>query len=412
MPVDLVRDLIARWPDPDAKDVPLLRQAGISAVLLEKPDRPFADACRAAGLQTLLAEELQWATAGSVDAPPGSKPLVLSEGLWPGIARDPAVAGRDVEVASASRDPWIEINAHWIAYLRALHPTRPALLGYKPDLGSRAVPFDSLELALIEARSFGGNYLLAVEPVYRQGLTGGDAKALAAWSQLGRTARWLREHDSLFGQAILPVVTQLVEPGDETPEFAKLMYRRNVSPALESAARLGPPDPRRLLLAAVALKAPGDGLRKRLLAHTESGTSVVVDGPGWPTAGLRLLRKDEDRDIFEAGKGRLIAYRESIADPSEFALDAIDLVTHNRRAVRVWNAPSVVALATGRGVLQCINYGSPIKVEIQVRMQGAFTGATLLRPEAAPAELKVARRGTTSEVFLPELRRLAVVVFR
>ncbi len=35
----------------------------------------------------------------------------------------------------------------------------------------------------------------------------------------------------------------------------------------------------------------------------------------------------------------------------------------------------------------------------------------MLRPGAEPAELKTARRGTTTEVFIPELRRLGIVVF-
>jgi hypothetical protein len=139
---------------------------------------------------------------------------------------------------------------------------------------------------------------------------------------------------------------------------------------------------------------------------------VVANGAGWPISQLRRLRADEDRDIFETGKGRLVVYREPISDPSEFAMDVIDLLSHKRRAVRLWNAPAVVAIATAKGVLHCINYGSPVNTAFQVRMQGAFTKATLLRPDAAQTELKVALRGTTSEILIPELRRFGIVVFR
>jgi hypothetical protein len=107
----------------------------------------------------------------------------------------------------------------------------------------------------------------------------------------------------------------------------------------------------------------------------------------------------------------VVAYRDAIADPSEFALDVIDVVTHRRRAARLWNAPAAIVTATGKGLLHCVNYGSPARSEVQARIHGAFTRATLLRPDGPPADLKAARRGSTTEVMIPSLSRLAVVVF-
>jgi hypothetical protein len=49
--------------------------------------------------------------------------------------------------------------------------------------------------------------------------------------------------------------------------------------------------------------------------------------------------------------------------------------------------------------------------DFPARVQGHFSRATLVRPEAAPLTLKTARRGSTTEVFVPELLRLGVVVF-
>ena len=103
-------------------------------------------------------------------------------------------------------------------------------------------------------------------------------------------------------------------------------------------------------------------------------------------------------------------------DPSEFALDVIDVISHKRRPVRLWNAPAVIALVTdsprrGERLLHVINYGSPINNDVQVRIQGHFTKATLMRPDAAPVALKPAKRGTTTEIFLEEMQRLGVVVF-
>jgi hypothetical protein len=61
--------------------------------------------------------------------------------------------------------------------------------------------------------------------------------------------------------------------------------------------------------------------------------------------------------------------------------------------------------------MHVVNYGGSAREEVQVHIQGHFAKATLLRPEAAPLPLKTARRGPSTEVFLPTLERLATVRF-
>jgi hypothetical protein len=316
----------------------------------------------------------------------------------------------------------VDSNGYWIGYLRALYPNRPPVLGYLPDkLGDRAVPFDSLELALIEAWTAGGNYILAIEPHYRAALLRNEPKATAAWEQLGRTARWLHEHIALFRRPSLPIVTTLVEPGPATAEISNLLYRRHVSPYICSVSEPPAPDPqRRLALVAANLRRPEPEVVKRILAHAEAGTTVITAAlptqQWWRVAGLKSVRSEPDREFFDFGKGRVVAYRRPIADPSEFALDVIDIIHHRNRAVRLWNALAVIALVTespqaGERLLHVINYGSPIDTELQARVQGHFTKAMLLRPDASPVPLQAAKRGATTELFLPEVRRLAVVVF-
>ena len=55
-------------------------------------------------------------------------------------------------------------------------------------------------------------------------------------------------------------------------------------------------------------------------------------------------------------------------------------------------------------------YGSPLSSEVLAGIQGGYSRASLLRPEAEPLSLPTARRGTTTEVMIPELRRVGVVV--
>jgi hypothetical protein len=212
MPIDLSKDVIVRWNDPDPAHVPLLKQAGIAAVLLAKPVAGFSEACSAAGIATIPVSEFQFVDVHALPAAKGAN-IVLTSGLWPGVTRPPEVAGRGDETASASRDPWLDANSFWVEYLRAMYPSRPAVLGYLPELGDRGVPFDTLELALIDSWIAGGNYILAVEPSYRAALLRNDPKALAAWKQLGRTAGWLQANRPLFRQNIPETITTLVDEG-------------------------------------------------------------------------------------------------------------------------------------------------------------------------------------------------------
>ena len=412
MPLDLSHNLAVRWSDPDPKHASLLREAAINQVLIPHPQEGFERACRSAGIGVTLEDQVQFVALKDLTQAAPGKPVVLVEGQWPGIGHGPNIARSEDEVASASSQPWVDSNGSWIGYLRALYPDRPPVLGYLPNLGNRLAPFDSLELALIEAWASGGNYVMALDPRFRGALLQGDEKAGAAWRQLGRTGRWLQQHAELFGKPTFATITQLVEEGEATAEIAHMLYRQNASPALANAAEPPAPDPeRRRVLVAVELKPPPVAVRDRILAHAQAGAAVVVNGDWWQNSSLSKVKSQEDRDFYQLGRGQVVAYRQTIDDPSEFALDMIDILTHPRRAVRLWNTAAVIALATGKNLLACVNYGSPTRWDVQARLLGTFAKATLIRPEAPGLPLQAARRGATTEVMIPELRRFGVVVF-
>jgi hypothetical protein len=365
-------------------------------------------------------QSLGWPEIGR--AKPGA-PVILAEGLWPGVARG-GNRDSDDETASASRQPWVDANGYWIGCLNALAPGRPAVLGYRPDEKAglskdRVVPFDSLELALVDAWVSGGNCLLDLEPRFRTALARGEAQATAAWTRFTQTAAWLKKNVAWFRQPVMPTATALVDPGTESAELANLMYRHAVSPALASAQAPPPASPGRVLaLVAASIHPPGGEARTRILEHAQQGAAVIVDAPAekawWKTAGLATAKEEEDRVLYKCGKGLLVAYRKPIEDPSEFAFDVIDFVTQKKRAVRIFMAPSVLPLVTQsrprEATLLLVNYGSPQRREFIVHVQGLFANARLERPEAASAEIKPSRRGTASEIVVPEINRAAVVI--
>jgi hypothetical protein len=427
MPLDLSTEIAVRWSECDPKLVSLLKEGGITTVLLPNRNEAFETACRKAGLKVEGLADIQFLALDSIGGAASNATVALTKGIWPGVSRGPRI-DEDEFTAGASATPWVDANGYWYGILRALYPDRPALLGYLPDdkagvKPETILPYDSLELALVEAWVNGGNYLLSLEPRYQARLLSGDAKALAAWRHLGHTARWLVENRSLFGQPAFPAITVLVEANDGVAEIINLLYRQNTSPALAPAANPPAPDPSRLLaLVAVGIQAPRAEIRSRILSHAEGGTSLIVDAPGdnawWRDPQLKLDRRQEDRELYSLGRGQVVAYKEAISDPYNFAFDVIDIVTQKRRAARLWNAPTAIALATssppganrGLALLHLINYGSRLEGEVLVAVQGSYSRAMMLRPEAPARSLPTAKRGTTTEVALPELERLAVVV--
>jgi hypothetical protein len=268
---------------------------------------------------------------------------------------------------------------------------------------------------LIDAWAAGGNYVMALDGRFREALLNQAQDALTAWRALGATARWLRTNVTLFRQPVQPVVTVLVDHNVTSIEIANLCYRHSVSPFLAAAANPPALDPRScLVLSAAGIDPPEGDVRRRILAHAAAGATVVADQPGekawWRVPGLKPLRADPDREFFSVGKGQIVAYKEPISDPGEFALDLIDIVGQGRRAARLFNSQAGVALATAT-TLQVINYGQRAGNPVLARLQGKFKRATLGRPESDPVEVKVAPRGTASEVAIPQLLRLATVVF-
>jgi len=307
VPLDLTREIVVRWGDPDPRHVPLLVEGGITAVIAAA-GAGMQEACARAGIGFIPVEQVRLLELReAVKARPEAYALVKA-GLWPGVHRsDPSVAG-------ATRATWMDQNCYLVNWLRALHSQSPAVLGYLPDKDAgvqpdRVVRFDSLELALAEAWVAGGNYAMALDPRFLDALLKGATEAADTWRRLGRTAKWLRANAALFRQPALPTVTVLVDVSGTSLEIANLCYRFNVSPALAAADDPPPPDPKRcLVLVAAGIEKPEGGVRARLLDHAIAGATVVADqngaGAWWRTEGMRPLRTDPDREWFSIGKAK------------------------------------------------------------------------------------------------------------
>ena len=481
---DLGFQVMGRWDTgaqagaADLKNVELLTKGGWTAVLLPWPAdaaaRAFADGCDKAGItpiaelgvmesaqQALQAAEATRAAgfaaialdaAGAFDKPealrdfvkelrgydalvfltrdqigwdvPGAH-LILKAGLWPGVRSPPNVEGRGIEVATASREPWVDSNAYLLGYLRGMFPDRPAALSYRADAAAgisdgRAVPYESLEVALVEAKLAGGNVVLSVEDDYRRALLSGDAEAGAAWESLGKTARFLRQNRDALERPNRSRIAVSAGTPAESGEILNLLYRRNLFPLVYPIGALPVLDSSRVrALVAANIPAPGRGELRRIEGYVRAG-GLLVAAPSdratpawWLFEGVEKTSADRDRDQYSFGSGRIVAYHDPILDPSEFALDVIDLVGVRVRDLRLWNAPAVVGLAAqhtrSSAQVHLINYDTPLEQGFPARVDGIFRTATLRDATGETRPLKAVKRGEMTEVWIDRLGRLAII---
>ncbi len=343
------------------------------------------------------------------EVPPNSG-RVIKDGLWPGIRRSSKVGEKEYEAASASAEPWVDANGYLIEFHRALVPGSSVWLAQRaPNREDLFVPFGSVELALVEARFAGGNFILDFPARWRQLLEHGNEKAFTDLARLAATASWLKQWQSCFGLPSLPIITAWVEPSPACREIANLLHRRGACPLLQSTTNRAIPPGAAVVVAAGLKQVPLEALDA-----VRRGAILVID-QALPM-DLRKIKQEPDREIFEWVGGRVVRYQRKIQDPSEFALDVIDLAGHKRRAARLWNAPAVLYMAThgqrpGEAILRIINYGEDVRGDIQARIQGHYSRALLSQSGHPEQALPVAKRGSMSEVFVPRLQRAAIVQF-
>ena len=468
--LDPATSLLAAWPNPDASVVALLKDVGASAVFTpldgKGESRAVVRVCRSAGL-TAIAQlpvtagtpELKEAAARAHAAgfagvayhalsgeratrefaasPRGLvqfvylKPdqihwdvspayAVLDEGVWPGVQP------LDPTVASASEAPWVDANLFLVAYLRGMFPRRPALLAYAPDEKAgvpkeRLLPFDSLELALVDARAAGGNVILTPPLRLREALLQRNGKALAAWNSLGSMLRFLNENAAVLAEPASSRVTVAAGSLENSGEMLNLLFRRNASPAVVPRSGLAGgflPNTRLLVAtglagAPVAQKAALEFAR--LGGHLFTAPDSGNEDKWWIAALNGKARSDDEREFYPLGKGAVVAYREPIVDPAEFALDVIDTLGWSARDLRLWSTDSAIALlrrpSRDQAAIAVVNYGSPVEDGFMIRLEGVFPTAILTAPESPrPIALRTAVRGPGTEIEPPGMNRCAIIL--
>lgn len=473
--LDLSRDLVVHWPAAPPAVVPLLKQLDARALLTEPAEVApnLAEACAAAQLALLadlpvavdlaaLRKELRAASAAgfaaaavrAVGEPTGFNQLlrefqgfvaivflapeqidwnvqpahaVLRYGVWPGIApQDPATA-------SATSSVWLDANTSLVAQLRAQHPRRRAVLGYRPDKEAgvpekRSLPARSAEVALADAYSAGGNVILSLPVDYRRGLLARDQRALDAWKSLATVHAFVREQRAATEAPFAGRTAVLCGTIEQSGEILNLAFRKNLCPVAVPAS--SPPEftTARFDVVVAANVELAPAVVENVARFALGGGAVMAapvgeeKSPWWTSRGWKKVDSEPERDFYTAGKGLVCGYHTLVLDPGAFAADLKELAGQRSQPevglknfdLRIVSADSVLGVlhrvspATLAVVLTA--YGNLPRQEFLLSVRGKYRRGTLRQIGAtAPKSIQLMPRTNRVEMNLTLTSRIAIV---
>jgi hypothetical protein len=415
------------WQDQLAATVQAALGGGADGVVVEGIGKPY-DRESAVTFVELLQHN---ATAAKADARViplvsrdslgwfGSMPeLFIEDGLWPRV-RPTSISFEqgEIVVAGASQGPWVDLNLWLTAYAQSAASGRPWHLAFhsNPEAGvepETVLPNRSLSLAVAESAALGGSYVLSLDDQLRVGLSERNPQAVQQWQQAAALGEWIPKNLRPSWKAVHTAVV-IVEKITEFSEILNLLGRRGVSYAVIGRDELvnAPLAPHSLVIA-VNLPELDTASRERLLSFAQSGSCVVSNAPNLPDPRLlQSIPKAEEAagyDRYALGKGQWVVYKERVTDPNEFAREVRSLIPHERRLVKLWNAPTVFAHFAssdrGRRAVQLLNYGLEPIDELQVEAKGNFSEVRFLSPDSAQAiNLKPKAGEGSTEFIIPKL---------
>ncbi len=363
-------------------------------------------------LAYLKGEQWNWDVAPAV--------AVVKEGLWPGI--HPVDTGS----AGATEKPWVDANAYLYSYLRGMYPNRPALAGYRADKDAglppeRSVRPSTVELAMAEAWSAGGNYILSLPPMYMEALLKGDSRASASWTQLGRTLEMLRAFREMYLVGAHSSIAIVAHDWEQAYELLNMSYRYNLFPRVIPENAIPLLTGQGLSVVAATGVKPSENGKASLEAFLRAGGALVLapEDPQLPRWWRGFTAEKpaggKDQAWSKVGAGRVLTYLDPVLDPAEFALDLIDALGEKPRDLRIWNASAVLGMVHkregGKALLTLLNYGGMGRDILMVRIAGLYKSAVMRRAGGAAVPIEIKQRKTMTEFTLQGLESVALIEF-
>ena len=363
---------------------------GHSPRLLLCPDNDaFADAARQKKLEVL-------------PAPPPQVTVV--EGEWPGIRLSADSGGAD---AGPTGVPWIDANYWRVQLARTLHPGKPVWVAASPPEKPRLVSPEAYVLALADAASAGGRWIIELAQTHAKEVAGGRGEI---WRSIEQGIAFFDarpEWRDLRPEAALGVLSDFSETNEFLAGEILNLASRQHQPVRLLVKREFTESSLRGLKAVVYAdaEAPSAQVRKSLMTFAAAGGAVVA-GTSW--GPVKAQEPHPNYLIERVGKGKVAAAAKDFDDPFLIASDAQIVMSHRHDPLRFWNAGSLgsyyAASEDGRrAVLHLFNFSMrPRQDEVSVWFARPYRSARWLRLDAQESQaLKLFTQGGGVELHLP-----------
>jgi len=303
------------------------------------------------------------------EAPAG---VSVAKREWPGVR-----TGRGENASSGPTGvPWVNSNGWLIRLEMALHPESTVWIDAPPV--DTFVTADSALIAIADAASYGGRWIVTLDSSLAASLAAGKAEAQKPWKRIVETAAFFAAHKEwsrYVPVTNIGVVSDFKGPNEFfSRELLNLLSRAGAHP------RAVPP------------------------GSTLEGLRVVLYADAAPPSAALKRQMAE----FVKSGGRVMSTEQRPADdPYTWANDACVLMSHRYDLVRFWNGGatgSFVATAPGgkETVAHLLFYSERGPDSATVRVAGRYRIAKASTVEHPAVEiLRAAPQAEAIEVHLP-----------
>jgi len=373
----VVLGLLHPGGDP-AQSVRTAREQGLRGVVLEGDfPEPEADSARkSASSASLVLVELP--SRRGVRFGSGAEILGTSQGVFPGIL---PVDEKDKAHAMPSGGPWIDTNAGFLRYARALH-NGEFWVAVKPPEKQVLKPGRYLQ-AIGDAAMLGARWVVALDSDLTQRLLARDPNAIRDWKKIGQ---YLQFYEDLKGYRGLPAYGKLAVVQDASSGAllsggvldmiaVKHTPVRPVPGSILSADTLDK--------ASMALNVDPESLtpeEKEVLKNfTRHGGTVLNGPPGWK--------------MSSSGDNQITMDKDDVAKLDEIWKGVNTMINRGNLGVRLFNVSSMLSyLQAGKdgkqAVLQLVNFSDYPVEDVTAHVLGKFRKAWLLTPEGGKKALE------------------------
>jgi hypothetical protein len=304
----------------------------------------------------------------AVAAPPG---VATIKGEWPGVKM-----ARGREGAGPTGVPWVNSNGWAIRLALALHPDQAVWVDAPPAAGALITP-DSYLVAVADAASHGGRWIISLDAALAASLASGKSDAQKPWKRILETAAFFAQRKAWSAYAPVANIGVVSDFAGDNEFFSHELL--NLLARAGAHAKPVPPG------------SPFEGLR-----------ALIYPDAAPPSATLR----GRIEKFVKSGGLLMSSQTRKLDDPYVWANDAVVMVSHRYDLVRFWNSGatgSFVSASTDgkKTIAHLLFYSTRGPDSATVRVAGRYRSASAATVEQPITKLEIVPQNGAIEVHLP-----------